>query len=171
MCVRCVVSECSQHHLGLGERQPQASLHQSGPSLGHSRPTGGIHREGLLRLVRRHHWVRGSCDGHVIWVDSVCVCVCVCVCVAHSYISITACYTPEWRQWWKNPEQVQLYQFMAKDNVPFHSVVFPCSLLGARDGYTIVNHLSSTGGCGLSQKWAWSVERGRKFCFQRTPLK
>ncbi|CAI8056217.1 Methionine--tRNA ligase, cytoplasmic [Geodia barretti] len=60
------------------------------------------------------------------------------------YISITACYTPEWRQWWKNPDDVQLYQFMAKDNVPFHSVVFPCSLLGANDGYTIVNHLSST---------------------------
>lgn len=60
------------------------------------------------------------------------------------YISITACYTPEWKLWWKNPDQVELYQFMAKDNVPFHSVVFPCSLLGANDGYTIVNHLSST---------------------------
>ena len=34
---------------------------------------------------------------------------------------------------------------MAKDNVPFHSVVFPCSLLGTDDGYTLVNHLSSTG--------------------------
>lgn len=34
---------------------------------------------------------------------------------------------------------------MAKDNVPFHSVVFPCSLLGAEDGYTLVNHLVATG--------------------------
>lgn len=34
---------------------------------------------------------------------------------------------------------------MAKDNVPFHSVVFPCSLLGAQDNYTLVNHLIATG--------------------------
>ncbi|KAK5608807.1 Methionine--tRNA ligase, cytoplasmic, partial [Crenichthys baileyi] len=39
---------------------------------------------------------------------------------------------------------VELYNFMAKDNVPFHSVVFPCSLLGAQDNYTLVNHLVAT---------------------------
>lgn len=41
--------------------------------------------------------------------------------------------------------QVELYNFMAKDNVPFHSVVFPCSLLGAQDNYTLVGHLVATG--------------------------
>lgn len=41
--------------------------------------------------------------------------------------------------------QVELYNFMAKDNVPFHSVIFPCSLLGADDNYTLVNHLIATG--------------------------
>uniref|UniRef100_F7EDY6 Methionine--tRNA ligase, cytoplasmic n=1 Tax=Ornithorhynchus anatinus TaxID=9258 RepID=F7EDY6_ORNAN len=60
------------------------------------------------------------------------------------YLSITATYTDQWERWWKNPEQVELYQFMAKDNVPFHSVVFPCSLLGAEDNYTLVNHLIAT---------------------------
>ncbi|XP_019346961.2 methionine--tRNA ligase, cytoplasmic isoform X2 [Alligator mississippiensis] len=60
------------------------------------------------------------------------------------YLSITANYTDQWERWWKNPEQVELYNFMAKDNVPFHSVVFPCSLLGAEDGYTLVNHLVAT---------------------------
>ncbi|MGH0180987.1 UNVERIFIED_CONTAM: hypothetical protein FKN15_025803 [Acipenser sinensis] len=60
------------------------------------------------------------------------------------YLSITANYTDQWERWWKNPEQVQLYNFMAKDNVPFHSVVFPCSLLGAEDNYTLVNHLIAT---------------------------
>lgn len=39
---------------------------------------------------------------------------------------------------------------MAKDNVPFHSVIFPCSLLGADDNYTLVNHLIATGTGGLS---------------------
>lgn len=60
------------------------------------------------------------------------------------YISITANYTTEWEKWWKNPKQVDMYNFMAKDNVPFHSVIFPCSLLGANDNYTIVRHLSAT---------------------------
>ncbi|KAJ1160271.1 hypothetical protein NDU88_000773 [Pleurodeles waltl] len=60
------------------------------------------------------------------------------------YLSITANYTDQWEKWWKNPEQVQLYNFMAKDNVPFHSVVFPCSLLGAEDNYTLVSHLIAT---------------------------
>ncbi|XP_069762387.1 methionine--tRNA ligase, cytoplasmic isoform X2 [Narcine bancroftii] len=60
------------------------------------------------------------------------------------YISITANYTEHWEKWWKNPEEVELYNFMAKDNVPFHSVVFPCSLLGAEDNYTLVNSLIAT---------------------------
>ena len=34
---------------------------------------------------------------------------------------------------------------MAKDNVPFHSVIFPACLLGTRDNYTVVNHLSGIG--------------------------
>ncbi|XP_069614661.1 methionine--tRNA ligase, cytoplasmic isoform X2 [Ranitomeya imitator] len=60
------------------------------------------------------------------------------------YISITANYTDQWEKWWKNPQQVQLYNFMAKDNVPFHSVIFPSCLLGAEDNYTLVNHLIAT---------------------------
>lgn len=38
------------------------------------------------------------------------------------YVSITACHAPEWEKWWKNPEDVELFQFMGKDNVPFHTV-------------------------------------------------
>lgn len=41
------------------------------------------------------------------------------------YPSITKTYTdagnPEgsnWEKWWKNPNEVSLYQFMGKDNVP-----------------------------------------------------
>ncbi|XP_072021242.1 methionine--tRNA ligase, cytoplasmic-like isoform X2 [Amphiura filiformis] len=60
------------------------------------------------------------------------------------YISITACYSKDWEKWWKNPQQVQMYNFMAKDNVPFHSIVFPGSLIGATDNYTLVNHLIAT---------------------------
>lgn len=41
--------------------------------------------------------------------------------------------------------QVTLHQFMAKDNVPFHTVVFPCTLIGADDNYSLLNSISATG--------------------------
>ncbi len=60
------------------------------------------------------------------------------------YISITAGYTQDWETWWKRPEEVELYQFIGKDNIPFHTVIFPGSLLGAGGGWTLLNHMSST---------------------------
>lgn len=60
------------------------------------------------------------------------------------YVSITATYTKEWKQWWHNPDEVSLYQFMGKDNVPFHTVVFPASQLGTKQNWTMLNHLSTT---------------------------
>lgn len=62
------------------------------------------------------------------------------------YVSITSKYTKEWRQWWqpKDDVNVALYQFMAKDNVPFHSVMFPATLLGINKGYTLVSHIMAT---------------------------
>ena len=60
------------------------------------------------------------------------------------YISITANYTDDWEQWWKNPDEVTYYEFMAKDNVPFHSVVFPSTLIGTKNKWSLVNHLMST---------------------------
>ena len=60
------------------------------------------------------------------------------------YCSITATYTEEWERWWRDPDNVQLYQFMGKDNVPFHSIVFPGSQLGTGDQWTHVHHISTT---------------------------
>lgn len=60
------------------------------------------------------------------------------------YISITANYSAEWAKWWKDPDNVQLYQFMGKDNVPFHTVVFPGSQLGTNEKWTMLHHLSTT---------------------------
>ncbi|KAJ1971427.1 methionine--tRNA ligase mes1 [Dimargaris xerosporica] len=60
------------------------------------------------------------------------------------YPSITANYTSEWAQWWKNPEQVKLYQFMGKDNVPFHTVIFPACELGTDEKWTLLHHISTT---------------------------
>ncbi|GFQ00881.1 probable methionine--tRNA ligase [Phtheirospermum japonicum] len=60
------------------------------------------------------------------------------------YVSITKCYTPEWEKWWKNPENVELYQFMGKDNVPFHTVMFPSTLIGTGENWTMMKTISVT---------------------------
>ncbi|KAM0789573.1 hypothetical protein ACM66B_000382 [Microbotryomycetes sp. NB124-2] len=60
------------------------------------------------------------------------------------YPSITANYTDEWKQWWRNPENVKLYQFMGKDNVPFHTVLFPAYLIGTNDPWTMLHSISTT---------------------------
>ena len=60
------------------------------------------------------------------------------------YVSITANYTKEWEKWWRDPENVRLYQFMGKDNVPFHSVIFPGSQIGTKEPWTMLYHLSTT---------------------------
>jgi methionyl-tRNA synthetase len=60
------------------------------------------------------------------------------------YISITANHTEDWESWWKNPEEVQLFQFIGKDNIPFHTVIFPSSLLASGDNWTLLHHMSST---------------------------
>ncbi|KAG0465746.1 hypothetical protein HPP92_019910 [Vanilla planifolia] len=60
------------------------------------------------------------------------------------YVSITACYTPEWEKWWKNPNHVELFQFMGKDNVPFHTVMFPSTLLGTGESWTLLKTISVT---------------------------
>lgn len=57
------------------------------------------------------------------------------------YISIAANYSDDWEKWFK-ASNVDYYQFMAKDNVPFHSVIFPACLLGADNGFTLVKHMS-----------------------------
>jgi methionyl-tRNA synthetase len=56
--------------------------------------------------------------------------------------------------WWKSPDDVELFQFIGKDNIPFHTVVFPSSLIGAsglptsglkqKCEWTLLHHMSST---------------------------
>ena len=60
------------------------------------------------------------------------------------YISITANKTKDWECWWRDPENTELYQFIGKDNIPFHTVVFPCSLLATGEKWTMLYHMSST---------------------------
>ncbi|NMA44308.1 MAG: methionine--tRNA ligase [Candidatus Diapherotrites archaeon] len=60
------------------------------------------------------------------------------------YIGITIeSIGDEWKNWWMN-QDVTLYQFMGKDNVPFHAIMFPAFLIGTKKDYKLVNYLAST---------------------------
>ena len=67
------------------------------------------------------------------------------------YLSITANYTKHWEQWWKSKKEehadkkpVELYQFMGKDNVPFHTIFFPGSQLASKEQWTMLKHINTT---------------------------
>ncbi|MBN1648052.1 MAG: methionine--tRNA ligase [Spirochaetales bacterium] len=60
------------------------------------------------------------------------------------YISITANHTDDWKNWWQDPDNVELFQFIGKDNIPFHTVVFPSTLLGSGEHWTTLYHMSSS---------------------------
>lgn len=61
------------------------------------------------------------------------------------YISITKQLTPNWRDWWlPEGKNVTLVQFMAKDNVPFHAVMFPSCLLATGTPYTKPSKIYAT---------------------------
>lgn len=59
------------------------------------------------------------------------------------YISITAQHTPTWRDWWLS-DNVRLIQTYAKDNCPFHTIVFPSSLLGTGDKYVLAENMNAS---------------------------
>lgn len=58
------------------------------------------------------------------------------------YIAITKAVRKDWEEWWHNPKNVKLVQFMGKDNIPFHTILFPASLIGAQDNYTLLDSIS-----------------------------
>ncbi|CAK1548881.1 unnamed protein product [Leptosia nina] len=62
------------------------------------------------------------------------------------YASITQCATKHYEKWWKPDKEydVKLYQFMAKDNVPFHAIMFPASAIGANQGHKLVDYIFAT---------------------------
>ncbi len=63
------------------------------------------------------------------------------------YIGITKQWEEEkpqernWKDWWLNPQNVRHVEFMGKDNVPYHSITFPATLLGTGENWTQVDFL------------------------------
>ena len=50
----------------------------------------------------------------------------------------------KWEDWWLNPDEVWHTEFIGKDNIPFHSIIFPAMLFGSKEPWTQVSFLKAT---------------------------
>ena len=46
-----------------------------------------------------------------------------------------------WKDWWYNADDVHYVQFMAKDNIPFHTIIFPSSIIGTEEPWKQVDYI------------------------------
>lgn len=60
------------------------------------------------------------------------------------YVSLTADCVDDWQRWWRDPEGTELFQFIGKDNIPFHTVIFPATQLATGEKWTMLHHMSSS---------------------------
>jgi methionyl-tRNA synthetase len=60
----------------------------------------------------------------------------------------------DWHRWWWQAEDVEYLQFLGKDNVPFHAVSFPCTLIGSGEPWKTADIIK-----GLN----WLTFEGGKF--------
>ena len=63
-----------------------------------------------------------------------------------------------WRDWWWEAADVDYTQFLAKDNVPFHAVSFPCTLIGSGEPWKSVDVIKGVN---------WLTYEGGKFSTSR----
>jgi len=67
----------------------------------------------------------------------------------------------DWLSWWQNSDDVRYVQFMVKDNLPFHTIMFPAMIMGTREPWKLAdqikgfNWLNYYGG-----KFSTSAKRG-----------
>jgi len=63
----------------------------------------------------------------------------------------------DWKRWWltdHGADNVKYIQFMAKDNIPFHTISFPITLLGSGEPWKLVDRIIG---------YNWLTYRGGKF--------
>ena len=80
------------------------------------------------------------------------------------YISATAEWADQngfenasWERWWrtdKGAEDVYYVQFMAKDNIPFHTLSFPATIMGSNEPWKLVDYIKG---------FNWLMYEGGKF--------
>jgi methionyl-tRNA synthetase len=64
----------------------------------------------------------------------------------------------DWRDWWWTADDVRYIQFLGKDNVPFHAISFPATLLGSGEPWKTVDVIKG---------FHWLTYEGGKFSTSR----
>lgn len=67
-----------------------------------------------------------------------------------------------WKDFWLNPD-VELVQFIGKDNIPFHAIIFPAMIMGQNTPYRLVDELPANefynlAGRQFSKSEGWYVD-------------
>ncbi|MER5887067.1 methionine--tRNA ligase [Streptomyces sp. NPDC001941] len=119
----------------VGEEWPQLSS-----SIARKWLTEGLHDRAITRdldwgvPVPAETWPELAAEGKVfyVWFDA-----------PIEYIGATKEWSDatggDWKSWWYEADDVRYTQFMAKDNVPFHTVMFPATELGVREPWKKVD--------------------------------
>ncbi len=47
----------------------------------------------------------------------------------------------DWKSWWYDAADVRYVQFMAKDNIPFHTIMFPAMIMGTREAWKLADYI------------------------------
>jgi methionyl-tRNA synthetase len=85
----------------------------------------------------------------------------------NAYISMTQDWAASagdpdaWKSWWQEPDQVHYVQFMAKDNVPFHSIFWPAMLMATGQPWKQVDYIKGVNWLNYDKgKFSTSQKRG-----------
>jgi len=62
---------------------------------------------------------------------------------ALGYISATMECTPDWREYWFGDDVLQIYT-QGKDNIPFHTIIFPAQLIASGENYHLPDRIFAT---------------------------
>jgi len=60
----------------------------------------------------------------------------------------------DWKSWWFGASDVYYVQFLAKDNLPFHTIIWPAMILGTREPWTMASYIKG---------FSWLTYHGGKF--------
>ncbi|KPI96460.1 Methionyl-tRNA synthetase, cytoplasmic [Papilio xuthus] len=141
------VRPSEQLFIELGQLEPSLRTWISSAEQGWSAPARAVSRAWLRDTLRARAVTRDlkwgvpvPIEKHAhkvfyVWFDA-----------PIGYMSITQCLTKHYEKWWKPDKDVdvKLYQFMAKDNVPFHVIMFPATVIGVNEGHKLVDHIFAT---------------------------
>ncbi|MES5819319.1 methionine--tRNA ligase [Streptomyces sp. RG80] len=138
-----------QHEVEEWVSRHEAEWPQLASSIARKWLTEGLHDRAITRdldwgvPVPADTWPELAAEGKVfyVWFDA-----------PIEYIGATkewsdaapAGETRDWKSWWYEADDTVRYtEFMAKDNVPFHTVMFPATELGVREPWKKVDYVKA----------------------------